>query len=107
MRVQRAADRIATLYICITTSDGRKSYCTPVSQSKVASSLNTQRSIADQYHKEGVHYLRFGADGGKQQFVLVGEDRCAGQAFREGVGLRDRERRAGDLAMIDFALRTQ
>jgi hypothetical protein len=46
----------------------------PFPSPRVASSLNTQRSIADQYHKEGVHYLRFGADGGKQQFVLVGKD---------------------------------
>ena len=28
------ANRTATLYIRITTSDGRKSYCTPVYQSK-------------------------------------------------------------------------
>jgi hypothetical protein len=27
-----------------------------------------------QYHKEGIYYLRFGADGGKQQFVLAGTE---------------------------------
>jgi hypothetical protein len=27
-----------------------------------------------EHHKEGVDYVWFGADGGKQQFVLVGKD---------------------------------
>jgi Phage integrase, N-terminal SAM-like domain len=69
------ANRTATLYIRITTSDGRKSYCTPVFQSKVASSLNTQSSMANRSTTgKGVYYLRFGMDGGKQQFVLIGKD---------------------------------
>jgi hypothetical protein len=69
------ANRTATLYIRITTSDGRKSYCTPVYQSK--GRLKPQHAMLKgqpEHHKEGVYYLRFGADGGKQQFVLVGKD---------------------------------
>ena len=48
-----------------------------------------------EHHKEGGYYLRFGMDGGKQQFVLVGKDPYValdklGEKQRL---LRDRERR--------------
>jgi integrase/recombinase XerD len=69
------ANRTDTLYIRITTSDGRKSYCKPAYQSK--GRLKPQVAIVKgepEHHREGVYYLRFGADDGKQQFVLVGKD---------------------------------
>jgi hypothetical protein len=69
------ANRTATLYLRITTSDGRKSYCKPVYLSK--GRLKPQFAMVNgepEHHKEGVYYLRFGADDGKQQFVLVGKD---------------------------------
>jgi hypothetical protein len=65
----------ASLYIPITTADSRKSYCKPVYQSK--GRLKGQYAMVNgepEHHKEGVYYLRFGTDGGKQQFVLVGKE---------------------------------
>jgi hypothetical protein len=69
------ANRTATLYIRITTSDGRKSYCKPIYQSK--GRLKPQYAMVNgepEHHKEGVYYVRFGTDDGNQQFVLVGKD---------------------------------
>jgi hypothetical protein len=40
-----------------------------------------------EHHKEGVYYLRFGADGGKQKFVLI--DRADHHPLRQ-----NRERKA-------------
>jgi len=68
------ANRNATLYIRI-TQNGKSSFCKPVYQSK--GRLKPQYAMVDgepEHHKEGVYYVRFGADGGKQQFVLVGTD---------------------------------
>src|ERR1700675_1132175 len=68
------ASRTATLYIRI-TKNGKSSFCKPVYQSK--GRLKPQYAMVDgepEHHKEGVYYVRFGADGGKQQFVLVGKD---------------------------------
>jgi hypothetical protein len=87
------ANRTATLYIRITTSDGRKSYCTPVYQSK--GRLKPQHAMVNgepEHHKEGVYYLRF---GGKQQFVLIGKDPYVAldKLSEKQRWLRDRERR--------------
>jgi hypothetical protein len=68
------ANRTATLYIRI-TKNGRDSFRKPVYQSK--GRLKPQYAMVNgepEHHKEGVYYVRFGADGGKQQFVLVGKD---------------------------------
>jgi hypothetical protein len=68
------ANRTATLYIRI-TKNGRSPFCKPVYQSK--GRLKPQYAIVDgepEYHKEGVYYVRFGTDGGKQQPVSVGKD---------------------------------
>jgi hypothetical protein len=90
------ANRTATLYIRITASDGRTSYCKPVYQSK--GRLKPQFAIVKgepEHHKEGVYYLRFGADGGKQRFVLVGKDPYVAldKLSEKQRWLRDRERR--------------
>lgn len=68
------ANRTATLYIRI-TKNGRSSFRKPVYQSK--GQLKPQYAMVNgepEHHKEGVYYLRFGTDGGKQRFVLVGKD---------------------------------
>jgi len=68
------ANRTATLYIRI-TKNGRSSFRKPVYQSK--GRLKPQYAMVNgepEHHKEGVYYLRFGTDGGKQRFVLVGKD---------------------------------
>jgi integrase len=90
------AHRTAALYIRITTADGRKSYCKPVYLSK--GRLKPQYAMVNgepEHHTEGVYYLRFGTDGGKQQFVLIGKDPyVALDKFAEKQRwLRDRERR--------------
>jgi integrase len=89
------ANRTATLYIRITTTDGRKSYCKPVYQSK--GRLKPQHAMVNgepEHHKEGVYYLRFGAEGGEQQFVLVGKDPYVAldKLSEKQRWLRDRER---------------
>jgi integrase/recombinase XerD len=68
------ANRTATLYIRI-TKNGRNSFRKPVYQSK--GRLKPQYAIINgepEHHKEGVYYVRFGTDGGKQPFVPVGAD---------------------------------
>jgi len=68
------ANRTATLYIRI-TKNGRNSFRKPVYQSK--GRLKPQYAIVNgepEHHKEGVYYVRFGTDGGKQPFVPVGAD---------------------------------
>jgi integrase len=68
------ANRNATLYIRI-TKNGTSSFCKPVYQSK--GRLKPKYAMVKgepEHHKEGVYYVRFGTDGGKQQFVLAGED---------------------------------
>jgi hypothetical protein len=89
------ANRTATLYIRITAKDGKKRYCKPVYQSK--GRLKPQHAMVNgvpEHHKEGVYYLRFGADGGKQQFVLVGKDPYVAldKLSEKQRWLRDRER---------------
>jgi integrase len=68
------ANRTATLYIRI-AKNGRNSFHKPVYQSK--GRLKPQYAIVNgepEHHKEGVYYVRFGTDGGKQPFVPVGAD---------------------------------
>ncbi len=89
------ANRSATLYIRI-TKNGKSSFCKPVYQSK--GRLKPQYAMVNgepEHHKEGVYYVRFGADGGKQQFVLVGEDPYVAldKLEEKKRWLRDRERR--------------
>ncbi len=84
------ANRTAMLYIRI-TKNGRSSFCKPVYQSK--GRLKPQYATVDgepEHHKEGVYYVRFGTDGRKQQFVLVGKDPYV--ALEQVGWLRDRER---------------
>jgi len=90
------ANRTATLYLRITTADGRTSYCKPVYQSK--GRLKPQHGMVNgepKHHPEGVYYLRFGADDGKQQCVLVGKDSyiALDKLAEKQRWLRDRERR--------------
>ena len=89
------ANRTATLYIRI-TKNGRDSFRKPVYQSK--GRLKPQYAMVNgepEHHKEGVYYLRFGTDGGKQQFVLVGKDPYVAldKLAEKQRWLRDRERR--------------
>jgi hypothetical protein len=68
------ANRSATLYIRI-TKNGKSSFCKPVYQTK--GRLKPQYATVKgepEHHKEGVYYVRFGADGGKQQYALAGKD---------------------------------
>ena len=89
------ANRTATLYIRI-TKNGRDSFRQPVYQSK--GRLKPQYAMVDgepEYHKEGVYYIRFGTNGGKQPFVLVGKDPYVAldKLEEKKRWLRDRERR--------------
>src|ERR1035438_760379 len=88
------ANRNATLYIRI-TKNGKSSFCKPVYQSK--GRLKPQYAMVNgerELHKDGVYYVRFGADGGKQQFVLVGKDPYVAldKLEEKKRWLRDRER---------------
>src|ERR1700686_2604758 len=81
------AHRTATLYIRI-TKNGRSSFCKPVYQSK--GRLKPQYAMVKgkpEHNKEGVYYVRFGTDGGKQQFVLVGKDPFVNIVLEKGDGL--------------------
>jgi hypothetical protein len=97
------ANRTATLYIRITTADGKKPYCKPVYLSK--GRLKPQFATVNdepEHHPEGVYYLPFGADGGKQQFVLIGKDPSVAldKLAEKQRWLRDRERQVAPLANI-------
>ena len=59
------ANRTATLYIRITTADGKRRYCKAAYQSK--GRLKPQYAMVNgepEHRKDGVYYVRFGADGG-------------------------------------------
>jgi hypothetical protein len=88
------ANRTATLYIRI-IKNGRSSFCKPIYQSK--GRLKPQYAMVNgepEHHKEGVYYVRFGADGGKQQYALVGKDPYVAldKLEEKKRWLRDRER---------------
>jgi len=87
--------RIATLYIRITTKDGRNSYCKPVYLSK--GRLKPHFAMVNrkpEHHSEGVYYVRVGTDGGKQRFESVGKDAYVAmdKLAEKERWLRDRER---------------
>ncbi len=89
------ASRTATLYIRI-TKNGKSSFCKPVYQSK--GRLKPQYAMVNgepEHHKEGVYYVRFGTNGGKQPFVQVGNDPYVAldKLEEKKRWLRDRERR--------------
>jgi hypothetical protein len=89
------ANRTATLYIRITTKDGKKRYCQPVYLSK--GRLKPLYAMVDgkpERHPEGVYYIRFGTDGGKQPFQPVGNDPyvASDRLAQKERWLRDRER---------------
>jgi integrase len=88
------ANRTATLYIRI-NKDGKDSYRKPVYLSK--GRLKPQYAMVDgqpEYHEEGVYYVRFGTDDGKQPFLLVGKDPyiALDKLAEKQRWLRDRER---------------
>jgi integrase/recombinase XerD len=88
------ANRTATLNIRI-TKNGKSSFCKPVYQSK--GRLKPQYAMVDgepEHHKEGVYYVRFGADGGRQPRVAVGKDPyiALDKLEEKKRWLRDRER---------------
>jgi Phage integrase, N-terminal SAM-like domain len=90
------ANRTATIYIRIATADGKRRYCKAAYQSKGC--LKPHYAMVNgepEHHKEGVYYVRFGTDGGKQQFVLVGKDPYVAldKLEEKKRWLRDRERR--------------
>jgi len=98
------ANRTATLYIRI-TKNGRSSFCKPVYLSK--GRLKPQYAIVNsepKHHPEGVYYVRFGKDGGKQQFVLIGKDPYVAldKLAEKQRWLRDRERRVVPQTPINF-----
>lgn len=89
------ANRTATLYIRITAEDGRKPYCKPVYLSK--GRLKPHFALVDgkpEHHPEGVYYVRYGTDDGKQWFVPVGNDPYVAldKVAEKQRWLRDRER---------------
>jgi hypothetical protein len=89
------ANRTATLYIRI-SKDGKNSFCKPVYLSK--GRLRPQYAMVKdnaEHHEEGVYYVRFGTDGGKQKYVLVGKDPYVAldKLGEKQRWLRDRERR--------------
>src|SRR6202795_1829728 len=88
------ASRTATLYIRI-TKNGKSSFCKPVYQSK--GRLKPQYAMVDgepEHHKEGVYYVRFGADSSRQPRVAVGKDPyiALDKLEEKKRWLRDRER---------------
>jgi integrase/recombinase XerD len=89
------ANRTATLYIRI-TKNGRDSFRKPVYQSKGRLKPQYAMVIGEpEHHKEGVYYVRFGAERGKQPFVQVDNDPYVAldKLEEKKRWLRDRERR--------------
>src|SRR5437870_3438677 len=69
------ANRIATLYIRITIANGKKPYCKPGYLSK--GRLKPHYAIVHgkpEHHPEGVYYIRFGTDDGRQEFESDGNE---------------------------------
>lgn len=87
--------RTATLYIRITTEDGKRPYCRPVYLSK--GRLKPLYAVVNrkpEHHPEGVYHLRFGTEDGKQTFAPVGNDPYVAldKLAEKQRWLRDRER---------------
>ena len=69
------ANRAVTLYLRIKTPEGKKPYCKPVFLAKGRlKPLYAFVNGEPEHRPEGVYYMRFGADSGKQQMVPLGND---------------------------------
>jgi integrase len=95
------ANRTATLYIRIITKDGKKPYCKPVYLSK--GRLKPLYALVNGmpvHRPEGVYYIRYGTDDGKQPFEPVGNDPYVAldKLAEKERWLRDRERGVPSLA---------
>jgi hypothetical protein len=89
------ANRAVTLYLRIKTPEGKKPYCKPVFLAK--GRLKPLYAFVDgepEHRPEGVYYMRFGADSGKQQMVPLGNDPylALDKVAEKERWLRDRER---------------
>jgi len=89
------SNRTATLYLRVTTKDGKAPFCKPVYLSK--GRLKPHYAIVNrrpEHHPEGVYYVRFGRKGRKQKFVSVGNDPYVAldKLAEKERWLRDRER---------------
>ena len=68
-------NRAVTLYLRIKTADGKKPFCKPVYLAK--GRLKPLYALVDgepEHRPEGVYYMRFGVDSGRQQMVPLGND---------------------------------
>lgn len=89
------ANLTVTLYIRIKTEDGKKPFCKPVYLAK--GRLKPLYAIVNgepEYRPEGVYYMRFGADSGKQPMVPLGTDPylALDKVAEQERWLRDRDR---------------
>jgi hypothetical protein len=69
------SNRTATLYLRVTTKDGKTPFCKPVYLSK--GRLKPHYAMVNRqpgHHPEDVYYVRFGRKGRTQKFVSVGGD---------------------------------
>jgi hypothetical protein len=69
------ANLTVSLYIRIKTEDGKKPFCQPVYLTK--GRLRPLYAVVDgehQHRPEGIYYMRFGTEDGKQQMVPLGND---------------------------------
>jgi integrase/recombinase XerD len=89
------SNRTATLYLRVTTKNGKTRFCKPVYLSK--GRLKPHAALVNrepQHHPEGVYYIRFGRVGRKQRFESVGNDPYVAldKLAEKERWLRDRER---------------
>ncbi len=89
------ANRAVTLYLRIKTADGKKPFCKPVYLAK--GRLKPLYALVDgepEHRPEGVYYMRFGGDSGRQEMVPLGNDPylALDKAAEQERWLRDRER---------------
>jgi integrase len=89
------SNRTATLYLRVTTKDGKTPFCKPVYLSK--GRLKPHYAMVNrqpEHHPEGVYYVRFGGKGRKQKFVSAGNDPYVAldKLAEKERWLRDRER---------------
>jgi len=69
------SNRTATLYLRVTTKDGKALFCQPVYLSKGRLKPHyAMVSRQPEHHPEGVYYVRFGRESRKQKFLPVGND---------------------------------
>ena len=89
------SNRTATLYLRVTTKDGKSRFCKPVDVSK--GRLKPHAALVHrepEHHPEGIYYVRFGREGRKQRFESVGTDPYVAldKLAEKERWLRDRER---------------